>query len=191
MNLHCRKKFGGFTMFLFLAINFDNTARGELYGIVERLAGQSVSGNFTEKDNFHLTLVFIGETDERRIPIITGVMDTVTARPFTLELGGLGKFDREGGDIFWYGVQLCPPLKELNTFISENLRQRGFDVENRKYTPHITLGRKVVTGPGFSKADLERTLPRITVPVSRISLMKSERVHGTINYVEVYGKELQ
>jgi 2'-5' RNA ligase len=88
-------------------------------------------------------------------------------------------------------VQLNPSLRELNAFISENLRQRGFDIECRKYTPHITLGREVVMSPGFNKAEFERTLPRLTVPVSRISLMKSERVHGAIRYVEIYAKELQ
>lgn len=178
-------------MFLFLAVNFDNQTKGELRGIAERLAVQSVSGNFTAKENFHITLVFIGETDEKRIPLITGVMDTVASKSFSLELGGLGKFGREGGDIFWYGVQLNPTLRELNAFISENLRSCGFNIESRKYTPHITLGREVVMSPGFNKTEFDRTLPRLTVPVSRISLMKSERVRGAIRYVEIYKKELQ
>lgn len=178
-------------MFLFLAINFHNKIKSELHGITEMLSMQSFTGNFTNIDNFHLTLVFIGETDVKKVPQITGIIDSVAIKPFTLELGGIGKFGNRGGDIWWYGVQMNNSLKELNEYLTKKLRTCGFNIENRSYKPHITLGREVVLKKEFNKADFERLLPLITVPVNRISLMKSERVHGETRYIEVYGKSFQ
>jgi len=48
----------------------------------------------------------------------------------------------------------------------------------------------VVLRPGFDRAAFEAALPRLTIKVKRISLMKSERLRGQIRYFEVYGKEL-
>ncbi len=177
-------------MFLFIAVNFDDKIKSELSGIAGKLKVEAVSGNFTVTDNFHLTLVFIGETDERKLPLITGVVDSVAQKPFGLTLGGLGKFDRPGGDIYWFGVKPNPALSGLNSFLSEGLRERGFDIELRSFRPHITLGRQVVLRPGFDRAAFEAALPRLTIKVKRISLMKSERLRGQIRYFEVYGKEL-
>jgi 2'-5' RNA ligase len=49
-------------MFLFIAVNFDDATKNKLGGITRLLAAGATSGNFTATDNFHLTLVFIGET---------------------------------------------------------------------------------------------------------------------------------
>jgi 2'-5' RNA ligase len=177
-------------MFLFIAVNFDDTVKNELGGIAGKLKAEAASGNFTATDNFHLTLVFIGETDERGLPLITGVIDSVAQKPFGLTLGGLGKFDRPGGDIYWFGVTPNPALSGLNSFLSEGLRERGFDIERRRFRPHITLGRQVILRSGFDRAAFEAALPQITFEVNRISLMKSERIRGQIKYFEVYGKDL-
>ncbi len=178
-------------MFLFIAVNFDDATKNKLGGITRLLAAGATSGNFTATDNFHLTLVFIGETSEDKLPLITRVLDSVTQKPFLLSLGGLGKFERSGGDIWWFGVKQNPALSGLNSFISEGLRERGFDIERRAYRPHITLGRQVIPGPGFESAAFEATLPLLNIWVKRISLMKSERIRGQIKYFEVYGKDLE
>ncbi len=179
-------------LFLFLALNFDSQTKEELRGIAERLSKQSVSGKFTAKENFHITLVFIGNTDKKKIPLIIEAMDSAAAeqKQFSLELGGLGRFNNAGGDIWWYGVGLNPELKELNLSLSEKLRRGGFDIETRGYRPHITLGRGVVLNPGFIKPDFEKALPHLKVPVGRISLMKSDRIRGAVRYAEIYGNNL-
>ena len=145
---------------------------------LQNSGGRGGLGQFPATDNFHITLVFIGETAESKLPLITRVLDSVTQKPFPLTLGGLGKFDRPGGDIWWFGVKLNPTLSGLNSYISEELREHGFDIERRSYRPHITLGRQVILDPGFDRAAFEATLPLLNIWVKRISLMKSERISG-------------
>lgn len=50
-------------MRLFTAILFDDKVKNELYFIRNRLKDMSVKGTFTNFENFHLTLVFLGEVE--------------------------------------------------------------------------------------------------------------------------------
>jgi 2'-5' RNA ligase len=69
--------------------------------------------------------------------------------------------------------------------LSESLRGRGFSLENRDYKPHITLGREVILKqpPEFDHAPLSMT-------VTRISLMKSERIQSRLVYTEIFAKNI-
>ena len=147
-------------MFLFIAVNFDDATKNKLGGITRLLAAGATSGNFTATDNFHLTLVFIGETSEDKLPLITRVLDSVTQSPFAVAWGPW-QIRTVGRGHLVVRVKQNPALSGLNC-LSRGLRERGFDIERRAYRPHITLGRQVIPGPGFESAAFEATLPSLT-----------------------------
>lgn len=93
-------------MRLFIAINFEEEVKNQLCEAIEQLRESSLQGNFTGRENLHLTLVFIGET--QRADDIKHAMDAVRAEPFVLKIGGLGLFKRQGGDLYWMGVEQNP-----------------------------------------------------------------------------------
>jgi len=175
-------------MRLFIAINFDDRIKDRLWEIAERLRENCVQGNFTRRENFHLTLVFIGET--KRIVDVIQAMDKITAGPLSIKLGGLGSFQRNGGDIYWIGVERNASLLAVYSRLYEELAGAGFSIDSREYRPHLTLGREVILRDGFDKDEFSKGIPQMTVKVNKISLMKSERINGKLVYTEMYSKPL-
>lgn len=180
-------------MRLFIAVNFPGEVKDILLTAQEKLKAHAVSGSYTRPANLHLTLTFLGEIPESRVRSVTRAMAKVESAPFTLRINGAGKFRRgENGDIWWIGFDDCPELLELHRRLTDELaRGEGFDIERRKYSPHLTIAREVRTESGFDSAEFSRSIPAAETQVRRISLMKSERIRGVLTYTEIYVKELR
>ena len=131
-------------MRLFLGITFQEEILEEIQQMAQKLKKSSVKGNFTRKENLHLTLAFLGEIDESQIAKIEEAMNNIDIEPFFIELDKMGKFKGRGGDIYWIGFKGSDQLQCLYEELSEKLRKNGIQLEDRPYTPHLTLGRKVV-----------------------------------------------
>ena len=97
----------------------------------------------------------------------------------------MGRFHRDGGDTYWVGIEKSPALSTLANNLSAVLRSAGFKMEDREYKPHITIGREVT-----ANRKIEFAVPANSMPVNRISLMKSERIGGRLTYTEIYAKQL-
>lgn len=169
-------------MRLFLAVQLSSPVKDALCQAIESLKKQSRQGNFTRRENLHLTLAFLGETS--RLAAAKRVLDELEVPPpFSLTISGLGRFRREGGDIWWAGAEQNDALCDLAAQLVARLERAGFPVEKRPFKPHLTLGRQVVLQgrPG--------ELSPVGMEVDRISLMKSERLAGILTYTEVYAKE--
>jgi len=166
-------------MRLFIAVHFSDEIRKNLLDAVSCLRAQAAPANFTRPENLHLTLAFIGETNDAAK--VRRVMDAVPVEQFPLTVGGAGRF----GDIWWAGVDKNPSLQKLADALRDGLLEAGFDMDRRAFKPHITLARKLV-----SDVPVQLDIPRATMTVDRISLMKSERIDGKLTYTEVYGRQL-
>ena len=167
-------------MRLFTAVNFTPEVKDELMRAVSALKAASVSGGFTARENLHLTLAFIGETEEE--DRARDALESVRFGAFELELSALGHF----GDIQWAGVRENEKLKKLAADVQSALRGQGFDIEKRGFSPHITLGRRVRLRDGAMLYE-----PKAKMTVKSISLMKSERVNGRLVYTEIFKREAE
>lgn len=175
-------------MRLFIAVLFNEQIKDNLCDCIEKLKQNSQRGNFSRRENLHLTLVFIGETN--KVSAVKQAMDKVDENKFDLAIQGFGKFKRGGSDICWIGVQKCQPLDNIYNKLCSELRNSGFVIENRAYTPHLTLGREVVLSSNFDENAYKNEIRPMNFPVTKISLMKSERIGGKLTYTEIYSKEL-
>lgn len=176
-------------MRLFIAILFDEEMKNRLYQTVESLHEKSRKGSFTAKDNLHLTVNFIGETS--RLQEVKAAMDQAVskarAEEFTLSIRGLGKFKRNEGDIYWIGVEKENTLWRLQKELVRELKEAGFyDIDDREYKPHLTLGRRILVPDSFHEKEFEGTIAPMNMAVRKISLMKSERLEGKLTYTELY-----
>ena len=167
-------------MRLFIAINFNPDTRARLLTLRDELRDKSSAGNFSEPENIHLTLVFLGECDAGQASAVRSVMDAVCFEPFPIAITRIGKFSRQGGEIWWAGVRESGPLLALQRSLTNGLLNAGFAVDARDYRPHITLGREVRT------AERPRELDPFGETVSAIDLMKSERIKGKLTYTAIY-----
>ena len=68
---------------------------------------------------------------------------------------------------------------------------RGFAVDTREFRPHITLAREVSLQDDFDLPGFSARQPRAGMTVSRLSLMRSDRIGGKLTYAEVGGKDLR
>lgn len=180
-------------MRLFTAILFSEEITASLYDAVERLRSSAISGTFTTKENLHQTVNFIGETNrlEEVKQAMKLAVDKAKAGTFGLSIHGLGKFKRNEGDIYWIGVEKEITLWRLQKEMVRELKEAGFfDVDNKDYKPHLTLGRRVNVPKEFNEKEFEATIIPMQMEVGKISLMKSERIQGKLVYTEIYHVEL-
>ena len=175
-------------MRLFIAINFQDEIKESLCGCIDTLKKASLQGNFTRRENLHLTLAFLGETT--RVSSAKRAMDAAEGQPFEPSFENFGRFSRSGGDIYWIGVGQNETLTALQTSLCGELRKEGFSLEAREFKPHLTLGREVVPAPDFDREAFKRAIPPMRMRVEKISLMKSERLNGRLTYTEIYARQL-
>jgi RNA 2',3'-cyclic 3'-phosphodiesterase len=127
-------------------------------------------------DNMHLTMKFLGEVDEKRIPELEE-FSTLALKgfsPFMVEFSHLGFFPSSRTPrVFWIGATAgVDKLLELYQDLEESLEKIGFDREAKTFSPHLTIGRvkhqervTIPTGiPEFNEVSFE---------VNGISLIKS------------------
>jgi 2'-5' RNA ligase len=177
-------------MRLFIAVNFDDGVKSRLLAVQSQIKTQSFKGNFSRPENLHLTLIFIGETPEDRVPAIGSIIAALRRPPFTLDFTRTGCFTHRGKELWWIGAdRACPGLRaleELRRRVTAGLVQAGVDFDDRPFNAHITLGREIKHA-----APIQVSAGRITVPVNRISLMQSAHIRGALVYTEIAGQDLR
>ena len=129
---------------LFVAIDPPETIRQQLAALCCGLP----DARWTEPVQLHLTLVFIGEVSGATFLDIREALDEITAQPFDLRCKGVGFFPPRGlPRVVWTGIERSEPLMLLQRKIATRLYQLGVEMENRKFSPHITLARLRETPP--------------------------------------------
>ena len=94
---------------------------------------------WTAPEKAHLTLVFLGEVAEERLPSIEQELTGLNMTTLHLRINGLGSFPRSG--ILFVEVDPAPALLSLQKQVAEGMARCGFAPEPRPYRPHITLAR--------------------------------------------------
>jgi len=170
-------------MRLFIAINFDTQTIEHMLDVQERLRAVG-KGNFSQPENLHLTLVFLGEIAPDRVPAIRQIMSSLSVPVLRLCFNHVGSFKRDGGDILWIGLAENKALLEVQRQLSQRLTDTGFVLERRSFSPHITLARQVKfkVEPDYCAILSEPFIAR----TNSISLMLSERIGGKLTYTEQF-----
>ncbi|PQA86509.1 RNA 2',3'-cyclic phosphodiesterase [Hyphococcus luteus] len=94
---------------------------------------------WVKAENFHLTLAFIGEADRHGFSAALDALEKVEAPAFDMRLSGVGVFGDRKPHALWAGVAASPELNHLQAKVETALRRAGFNLDKRKFTPHVTL----------------------------------------------------
>ena len=103
--------------------------------------------NFTDPGQAHITLKFLGEVDEDRLPAIERELETAIDEadidPFTVRYGGLGVFPSlDYISVIWFGTETGgEELTTLHEAVEDRMTEMGFEAEDHEFTPHVTLAR--------------------------------------------------
>lgn len=149
---------------LFFALWPGEAVRAEIERQVPALPRQARP---VPRDNWHVTLAFLGDTAPDRRRAYEAAAETVAARPFDLTLDRLGYFHRS--KVLWLGAGTVPGrLAGLHADLNALLAERGYEPDTRPFTAHLTLARKLPP-PG----ELPPVSP-IGWPVSDFCLVRSD-----------------
>jgi len=150
---------------LFFALWPPAQAARSLYGWAQK-AARGTRGRVTRGETIHLTLAFLGEVDEEKLPLVIGAGRGAGGRAHTLpiEQARWWKHNR----IVWVGPNETPgPLSSLAADLKDNLLQTGFELETRAFAAHVTLIRKAGEPRELPP------LPAIDWPVAEFVLVRS------------------
>lgn len=105
------------------------------------LQGGVPGARWSEREQLHMTLRFIGEADGRDAMAIDDALSSIRAPRFMLELKGVGEFGGKNPRALWAGVRDDGSVQHLQRKVESALQRAGFPAEERKFAPHITLAR--------------------------------------------------
>jgi 2'-5' RNA ligase len=116
--------------------------------------------SFVVRGSLHFALAFLGEQPGSEEALVTGEVLRET-RPFDLALSGVGAFPNTARPrVLWLGVtDGAAELMDAAERLRRALRQRGFQIEDRKFRAHLTIGRVRPRGERFAKRALAAIKP--------------------------------
>ena len=161
---------------LFFALWPDEAARQKLAALAHDVAlvaqGKPVPG-----EKIHLTLAFLGEVGSDLQAQAMRAGEETRGVAFDLALDRVGSFRR--ARVAWAGCSNpTAPLVELQATLAANLASRGFALEERDFTPHLTLARKI------AKPLPPASIPPIGVEATDLALVLSEAGTGRYTSLE-------
>ena len=173
-------------MRLFIGIELPKSFKAELARLQKGLKAVSSGGKFVPTDNFHITLHFIGESNDLMSAAKAMGQAVRGVRPFTLHLGGLSSFDRSDGKTVYTNV--LGELSELSVLydsLESAMADEGFARERKRFTPHITLARSAALDE-LAQSELSGLSPNASIMVNAITLFESRRENGRIQYYPLH-----
>jgi RNA 2',3'-cyclic 3'-phosphodiesterase len=141
---------------------------------------------WVDPENYHITLRFIGDIDERMADDVTSILGERRHRPsIAITIDGLDSFGGSKPRSVFARTSGNGELNELQGEQERLLRQVGLPPETRKFTPHITLARLKHVSP-VDVADYIAThghFPKLTFTAHRFVLYSSRASMGGGPYV--------
>ena len=167
----------------FIALDLSKPVRDKAVALQESLARSGGEVKWVETENLHLTLLFLGEVDDRDVPAVCrAVADRCREHaPFPMSVANVGCFGNPRRPrTIWIGIgEGASEVVTLHDGLEETLLELGcYRREDRQFTPHITLGR--VKHEGGSVDALAALLAKKTdwqggeVSVHEVLVMSSE-----------------
>lgn len=129
----------------FVAVEITDAIRQRAGELVELLSVATSDVKWVAAENLHWTLQFLGDVDELQIPEVCKAVAAGAAerQPFDLAARGAGAFpSADRPRTLWIGAgEGADAMATLHAAIERRLRKRGYRGEDRRFVPHVTLGR--------------------------------------------------
>jgi 2'-5' RNA ligase len=132
---------------LFIAIDISEEARSAARVYIEPLRNKFPSPpvKWEAPENLHLTLKFLGSTDNEFVDRVADLVrhSTNGIEPFEIDISGTGVFpSAKNPRILWLGVnEPSGTMKYLAELIDQECSALGFEKERRTFKPHLTIAR--------------------------------------------------
>jgi len=115
-----------------------------LESFADQLRNASASLKVVSTDQLHLTVKFLGDTEEGLVSEIVATIREACAevRPFDITVRGTGAFPSLSRmNVIWVGVDGAEPIARIAAALEASLESLGFAAERRPWKAHVTLAR--------------------------------------------------
>jgi len=164
----------------FIAIELPEAVKSALSEFQQELEKCGADVRWVRPEGIHLTLKFLGNINDkdvdRIVKTIEGTCKKYTA--FNLEIAGAGVFpNKKTPRVLWVGITGNGAFANLQQEIEDAMASMGFEKENRKFVPHLTLGRfrsSIGKEALLDKIELHKDNKFGMIDVKTVSFMKSD-----------------
>lgn len=181
----------------FIAIELPEEIKQGLAKAQLQLKKGGAGAAWTRSEGIHLTLKFLGEVPEAKVPEIMSALAAVVRGKgrVRIEVAGAGAFpNTKSPRVLWTGVSGdSVALTALQTSVETEMAKLGFDPEARKFSPHLTLARIKYLRPGDNWQQVVEGIRDMKIgefEADSVSLMKSELKPSGAVYTEMGRVEL-
>ncbi|WP_088103876.1 RNA 2',3'-cyclic phosphodiesterase [Halalkalibacter urbisdiaboli] len=140
----------------FLAIQLPKQLKEELRVFAEQSEELLAFKRWVHYDDLHITLAFLGGCSEEQVEqVITTCKQHAFNEPYHLTVSGFGTFGRPNHPrIFWLGIEKSQQLNRHRQHVFSAMEEIGFSLDQRPFSPHITMARKWNETFPFSANDI-------------------------------------
>jgi 2'-5' RNA ligase len=128
---------------LFTGLELPQSVRTRLSLVRAPLPG----ARWIEPEDFHITLRFAGDIDNRVADEFAGFLDDIEMAPFDVSISSVGFFGGRMPRVIWAGVEGGAALTNLQKAHERAARRAGLEPDPQTFTPHVTLARLKGTRP--------------------------------------------
>ncbi len=178
----------------FIALEMNEDVQSHLAGVIRQVAQALPRLNWVNPEGIHLTLAFLGELDDVRLEQAMQAAETAARqiKPFSYRLTRVNSFGSPRQPrVVWVGIEeKSGSLSLLHNILKRELEQRGFETEQRPFSPHFTLARvknpllpdelqclqEILTGKQQGLVSAE------VYPAGYVNVMKSELQRSGAHY---------
>jgi 2'-5' RNA ligase len=129
----------------FIAIEIPTEIQDKIGELQNSLKGIGGRISWTKPGNIHLTLKFLGDTDEKIIDEIATELQQAVQKieGFNISFQGTGVFPNfKRPRVIWVAAKSDGDhLEKLAAQIEDCMKNFGYEKENRRFSAHLTLGR--------------------------------------------------
>lgn len=145
----------------FIALEMNGDLQRHLNGVIRQVAQVLPNIRWVNPTGIHLTLAFLGELDDEQLSAAEQASEKVAqqSRSFSYSLAHIGVFGSQHSPrVIWMGIdEPTGALTTVHRALQRELIARGFEVDSRPFSPHLTLAR--VKSP--LKAEEQQQLQRL------------------------------
>ncbi|MBI5665648.1 MAG: RNA 2',3'-cyclic phosphodiesterase [Nitrospirae bacterium] len=175
----------------FIAIELPDTVKAALLSLQQELRTCGADVRWVRPEGIHLTLKFLGNIEEKLAENIVESLKGTCGKfqKFSCEVRGVGVFPGiKNPRVLWAGIEGCEVLNFIQQEIDTVMSSLGFQPEDRKFTPHLTLGRFRSSGGKLAlinKIGSYKDYSVGIIDVNHISFMRSDLGPAGAKYTRI------
>lgn len=161
---------------LFIAFDIPESIQAELITLRDSLYGLPNDIKWEEIDKFHVTIKFLGDVGENLTDLILRRLEEVEFNQILTSFSNFAFFKKFGSlKILYTKLENNKNIQEFYKVIENECELLGFEKENRKYHPHLTLLR-IKNDINLNKLLIFNNfeIPNLSFKINSFSIIKSK-----------------